>query len=343
MALKDYITDRILVIAEAGVNHNGRIDIAFKLVDAAKDADADAVKFQTFITDKSISKHSKLAQYQKNRLGDQIGQYEMAKNLELSFEEFVRIKKYCDEKDILFLSTPDEEESLDFLCSLGMPVIKIGSGDISNVPLLRYMAKKNQPVILSTGMCDIKDVQDALDVLYSENCVDIALLHCTTEYPAPKNEVNLKAMLTLKEKFGLPIGLSDHTVGCEISIAAAALGARIIEKHFTIDKCMKGPDHKASLSIRELKGMIKAIRHVENALGDGIKKIAECEKKNIVAARKSIVAARDIGKGNMISKSDICIKKPGFGIQPKDFDKVIGCLAKINIKNDEVITWDKIK
>jgi len=213
MALKDYIGNSILIIAEAGVNHNGRIDLAYGLVDAAKKAGADAVKFQTFITEKSISKYSGLAKYQKDRLGGHIGQFEMAKALELSFEEFERLKTYSDEKGILFLSTPDEEESLDFLCSLGIPLIKIGSGEVSNIPFLRYAAKKKRPVILSTGMCDDEEVKDAVDAICGEGCTDVALLHCTTEYPAPKNEVNLRAMLTLREKFGLPVGYSDHTLG----------------------------------------------------------------------------------------------------------------------------------
>ncbi len=343
MALKDYIDKRILIIAEAGVNHNGSIDLAFKLVDIAKEAGADAVKFQTFVTEKSISKYSELAEYQKTSIRNHISQFEMAKGLELTFEEFDRLKKYCDWRNILFLSTPDEEESVDFLCSLGVPVMKIGSGDASNIPLLKYIAKKRTPFILSTGMCNLDDVQDALDALFSEGNKDGALLHCTTEYPAPKNEVNLRAIITLQEQFGLPVGYSDHTEGYEISIAAAALGARIIEKHFTIDKRMKGPDHRASLSASELKNMIEAIRHVEMALGDGKKETTICEKNNIVIARKSVVAARDITAGRKITEQDVCIKKPGFGIKPKDIDKIPGRRARKHIMRDEVITWDKIE
>ncbi|MEK7376216.1 MAG: N-acetylneuraminate synthase family protein, partial [Candidatus Margulisiibacteriota bacterium] len=269
--LKSLLKKGVFIIAEAGVNHNGSVKLALKLVDAAKEAGADAVKFQTFITEKCISKNTVLAGYQKRNAGAKKSQYEMAKELELPLESFKIIKDRCSKKGIIFLSTPDEEESLDYLCGLRMPIIKIGSGDSNNIPLIAYAAKKKRPVILSTGMCDLKDVAEAVKAVKAAGNNEIALMHCTTEYPAPFSELNLKAMATLAKKFGLPVGYSDHTAGIEASIAAVAMGAKIIEKHFTLDKNMKGPDHKASLSADELKQLVKAVRNIELSVGTGIK------------------------------------------------------------------------
>lgn len=343
MAIEKYFKERIFIIAEAGVNHNGNVDIARKLIDVAKDCGADAVKFQTFLTHQSISKYAGLAQYQRDNLLDGLTQYEMAKKLELSYAHFSELKKHCDEMGIIFLSTPDEAESLNFLCSLGVPLIKVGSGEITNLPFLKLIAKTKKSVILSTGMSNIGEIRRALSVFYKEGNKDIALLHCVTEYPAPAEQVNLNAMFTLKNTFKIPVGYSDHTLGIEIAIAAAAMGAKIIEKHFTLDKSIPGPDHRSSLEPRELKQMICAIRNVEKALGGGIKKIADCEKKNLVAVRKSIVAAKDLTIGQKISERDVAIKKHGSGIAPQYLKKIVGRKTKEPIKEDEVITWEMLK
>lgn len=340
---KNLLSKKVFIIAEAGVNHNGDIKLAYKLVDVAKEAQADAVKFQTFITEESISKTSELAPYQKKNLASTETQFEMAKKLELTQEEFLTLKKYCNKKNILFLSTPDEEISLRFLIRLGMPVIKIGSGEITNIPLLRSAARTKKPIILSTGISNLKEIESAIQAFKAEKNQDIYLLHCVTEYPAPVNQMNLRAMQTMEKKFQVPVGLSDHTLGIEISIAAVAMGARIIEKHFTLSKQMAGPDHQASLSPEELKELVKAIRNVELAMGDGIKKAAPCEIKNLEVIRKSLVSRRDMIKGEVFSAKDIAIKKPGYGIPPSELNRIIGRTIKEDIKEDEVITWGKIK
>lgn len=335
--------NEIFIIAEAGVNHNGDLALALRLVDEAKKAAVNAIKFQTFVTEDSISKFTKLAEYQKETIGEKKTQYEMAKKLELSFSEFSYLKKYCDQKEIIFLSSPDEEKSLNLLCDLGVIAIKIGSGEITNFPFLRAVAKKHKPIFLSTGMSTIAEVDLAVDTIYSENNYDLTLLHCTSEYPTPIDEVNLTAMLTLKSTFKIKVGYSDHTSGIVIPIAAAALGAAVIEKHFTLNRNLEGPDHKASIEPEELQNMVKSIREVERALGNGFKKVQNSEEKNIAICRKSLVAARDLNEGTIIAENDIIIKKPGDGVQPIDIQKVIGLSVKHNILEDEVITWEKFK
>lgn len=340
---KKLLDKKVFIIAEAGVNHNGDIKLAYQLVDVAKEAQADAVKFQTFVTEESISKRAEMAPYQKRNLASAESQFDMAKKLELTQNEFQLLKQYCQKKDILFLSTPDEELSLRFLCGLGMPLVKIGSGEITNIPLLRATARTKKPIILSTGVSNLKEVETAIQAFKKEKNHDIYLLHCVTEYPAPANQMNLRAMQTMEKKFHVPVGLSDHTLGTEISIAAVAMGARIIEKHFTLSKKMAGPDHQASLSPEELKELVKAIRNVEQALGDGVKKPAACEIKNRDIIRKSLVVRRNLKMGTILSGKDIAIKKPGHGIQPAELNKVLGRTIKKDLQEDEVITWGMIK
>jgi N,N'-diacetyllegionaminate synthase len=286
----------VYIIAEAGVNHNGQLDLAYKLCDEAKKAGVDAIKFQTWKTENIVTKAAPLATYQENNITSKTDtQFEMLKKLELSYNEFVDIKKYCDSIGLRFLSTPDEEESLEFLSGLNLDFLKIGSGEVTNIPYLRQIGKKKQPVILSTGMSYLGDVERAYYELIAAGATKIALLHCTSNYPCPMEEVNLKAMLTLKEAFKCEVGYSDHTLGIEVPIAAVAMGATIIEKHFTLDKTMEGPDHLASLSPDELREMVKAIRNIEAALGDGIKKPNKSEQDISKVVLKSIVSRKEIG------------------------------------------------
>lgn len=329
----------VFIIAEAGVNHNGDINLAYKLIDEAKEAGADAVKFQTFKAEKVLSKYTKMADYQKKNLGKEVSQIEMVKSLELSYNDFEKLKNYCDEKDIIFLSSPFDEESVDFLDKL-VPYYKIPSGEIVNYPYLKHIASKNKPIIMSTGMANLSNVEKALDTIYSVNkTAEIYLLHCTTNYPCPYDEVNLKAMLTLKEAFKLPVGYSDHTLGIEVPIAAVALGAQVIEKHFTLDKNMPGPDHKASLNPAELKSMVKAIRNTEIALGTGIKKPNKSEEEIENVVRKKLVASRDIEAGTIISEKDIDIKRSNEGLTPEFLDIIVGKKIIKEIKEDEGYTW----
>jgi len=336
-------TSKVFIIAEAGVNHNGDIRLAHKLVDAAKEAGADAVKFQTFKAENVVSKLADKAEYQKETTNSKESQYEMIKKLELSFEDFVKIKDYCDKKDIIFLSTPFDYESVGFLESL-VPLYKIGSGEITNLPFLEYVAKKGKPMILSTGMSTLGEVEEAVKTIINvTSSLPLTLLHCVSNYPAKYEDVNLKAMLTLKEVFELPVGYSDHTLGIEIAIAAVALGAKVIEKHFTLDRGLPGPDHKASLEPDELKKMVKAIRNVEKALGSGIKKPAQSELKVMKVARRSLVAARDIRAGEVIKESDILIKRPGTGILPKFKEIIIGMRLTRDVKKDNPFDWEDFK
>lgn len=325
---------KTFIIAEAGVNHNGSIELAKKLVDAAVDAGCDCVKFQTFKSENLVSKNAQKADYQKITTDSAESQFEMLKKLELSPNDFVELQKYCNDKRILFLSTPFDMESVDFLLSLNMPVLKVPSGEITNLPYLRKIGSCKKKIILSTGMSTLTEVEEALNVL--TDC-DVTLLHCTTEYPCPYSEVNLSAIQTLKDKFSLPVGYSDHTQGIEVAIAAVALGAAIIEKHFTLDKAMEGPDHKASLEPIELTQMVKSIRNAELAIGTGEKKPSESELKNIKIARKSIVAKRDIKKGEILSEVNLTVKRPGTGISPMSWDEIIGLTAQKDYKEDEVI------
>lgn len=327
----------VYIIAEAGVNHNGSFELAKKMIEVAKEAGADAIKFQTFQAEKLATVQSKKAAYQEKSIGKAESQLEMLKKLQLSQKEFVELKKHCSDVGIEFLSTPFDFESIDFLYQLGISKWKIPSGEITNLPYLSKVASTNLPIILSTGMATLEEVAEAVDILKKHGSTEIVLLHCTTEYPAPYDEVNLKAMLTMQQEFRLPIGYSDHTMGIEIPMAAVALGAGIIEKHFTLDRSMDGPDHRASLEPGELRQMVKAIRHVEVALGDGIKKPAQSEIKNINIARKSIVASKSISKGELFAEENLTVKRPGDGISPTKWFEVLGEKAIRDFEEDELI------
>lgn len=329
---------KVFIIAEAGVNHNGRLDLAIKLCDAAKEAGVDAVKFQTWKTELIISKNTEMAEYQKKNLGTDDSQYDMLKKLELSYDKFRIVKEHCDQIGIQFLSTADESESLDFLCDLDMPFIKLGSGEITNIPYLRYCAKKNMPMIISTGMCNMADVANAYEVLTEAGAKDITVLHCTTNYPCPMDEVNLRAMLTIKDALKCKVGYSDHTMGVEVPIAAVAMGAKVIEKHFTLDRNMEGPDHIASLEPAELKDMVLKIRNIENALGDGIKRPNASEQQISKVVLKSIVAKVNIHKGDTLSADNLAVKRTTSGIPAKHWDVVCGTKAAKDYVIDEPIT-----
>lgn len=328
---------KVFVIAEAGVNHNGNMEIAKKLVDVAVLAGADAVKFQTFKTDNLASKQAPKAAYQNETTEQSETQYEMLKKLELSEDMHRELIRYCKDKGIMFLSTPFDIDSINMLMELGLGIIKIPSGEITNLPYLRVVAKQKKQVILSTGMSNLQEVKDAVQVLKQYGTDDITILHCNTQYPTPMEDVNLKAMVKLGEELKFPIGYSDHTQGIEIPIAAAALGATVIEKHFTLDKTMEGPDHKASLEPDELVVMIQAIRNIEKALGKESKSATESEKGNISVVRKSIVAACKIEKGEMFTKNNLTVKRPGNGISPMRWDEVVGTVSNRAYEADEMI------
>lgn len=329
--------DRVLIIAEAGVNHNGSLELAYKMVDEAKKAGADIIKFQTAKPELVISKFAEKAEYQKNTTGNDESQLEMCKKIHLKFEEYIPLKEYCEKIGIKFLSTPFDLDSIRFLEELGCDMWKIPSGEITNYPYLVEIAKTGKPIIMSTGMSMISEIRSAMDVLKLNGAGEIILLHCTTEYPTPYKDVNLNALKTLDKEFGVKVGYSDHTNGITIPIAAVAMGASVIEKHFTLDKNMEGPDHKASLEPDELKQMVDAIRCVEIAKGDGIKKPAESEIKNISIARKSIVAKRNIMKGEVLSEDNITTKRPGNGISPMRWNEVLGMVAIRDFEEDELI------
>ena len=332
---------RVIIIAEAGVNHNGDINKAKQLINKAVEASVDYIKFQTFKTELCISKNAVKADYQiENTQNSSESQLEMVKKLELSFDQFVELEKYCNQKNIKFLSTGFDSESLTFLAQLGVTIAKIPSGEITNLPYLRQVASLFPEVILSTGMATIDEIKDAVKVL-TDNGVSkdkITILHCNTEYPTPMEDVNLKAMLHIQRELGLPIGYSDHTLGIEVPIAAVALGATVIEKHFTLDKTLPGPDHKASLEPNELKAMVSAIRNIEKAIGgSGLKEVSKSEEKNKPIARKSIVASTDIKKGDTFTPENLTVKRPGTGISPMQWDEVIGKEAKRDFQEDELI------
>lgn len=328
---------KILIIAEAGVNHNGSLDIAKRLAWTAKECGADIVKFQTAKLSSLVSRYAEMADYQKENIGRETSQREMLRKLLLSYEDFEELSSYCKEIGIQFLSTPFDIESIDFLESLGCGVWKIPSGEITNLPYLERVGRTGQDIILSTGMSTMSEIEDALQVLRRSGSGDIVILHCTTEYPAPYDEVNLKAMRTLAETFRCRVGYSDHTEGIEVAVAAAALGAEVIEKHFTLDKTMEGPDHKASLEPAELRRMVQAIRNIEKAMGSGIKEPTEAELGNRRAARKSIVAKREIRKGELLSEENVTTKRPGNGISPMEWRRVLGTSAIRDFKEDELI------
>lgn len=328
--------ERTLIIAEAGVNHNGSIKIAKQLAKSAKECGADIVKFQTFNVDGLVSKYAEMADYQKKNLGVQESQKDMLKKLMLTQEEFLELAGYCKEIGIRFLSTPFDIGSIHFLNPL-QNIWKIPSGEITNYPYLVEIARTGKEVILSTGMSTMEEVEAAFNLLEDHGAGAITLLHCTTEYPAPMREINLRAMLTLKAHCGCKVGYSDHSEGIEVPVAAVAIGAKVIEKHFTLDKFMDGPDHKASLEPEELSAMVRAIRNVELALGSMEKKPSESERKNISVARKSIVAARRIKKGEILSKDNITTKRPGNGLDPMRWKEVVGTFAVREFQEDELI------
>jgi N-acetylneuraminate synthase len=334
---------KVIIIAEAGVNHNGNFENAKKLILAAANAGADYVKFQTFKADKLVSKSAQKAEYQKANLKE-VGdtQYEMLKKLEMSEDWHYELIKYANEFGIKFLSTGFDEDSIDFLDSLNIDLFKVPSGEITNKPYLEHIAKKGKPIILSTGMSTLNEVRDAIRVLQNNGISNsnLTVLHCNTEYPTPMSDVNLKAMNSLKEEFEINIGYSDHTIGIEVPIAAVALGARVIEKHFTIDKNMEGPDHKASLDANELKSMINAIRNIEIAIsGSGKKEVTESEMKNILIARKSIHLKKSIRAGDHIKADDLIMKRPGTGISPMEIGLVIGKKVLQNLAEDHMLNY----
>ncbi|SFT33569.1 N-acetylneuraminate synthase [Lachnospiraceae bacterium XBD2001] len=326
----------VFIIAEAGVNHNGSYELACGLVDAAKEAGADCIKFQTFKAEKLVSHNAKKAEYQKKTTGD-TSQQEMLKKLELSYEQFISLKEYCEKVGIRFLSTPFDFDSINFLNSMDMPFWKIPSGEITNYPYLVALAKTGKPIVMSTGMCEMYEIEAAIDVLREHGAEDIKLLHCNTEYPTPFEDVNLRAMKTMAETFHVEVGYSDHTKGIEVPIAAVAMGATIIEKHFTLDRNMEGPDHKASLEPQELAEMVRGIRHIESALGTGIKAPSCSERKNIEVARKSIVASKYIQPGEVFSEDNLTVKRPGTGINPMRWNEVVGRRANREYDEDELI------
>ncbi len=327
-----------IIIAEAGVNHNGSLKTALQMVDAATLAGADFVKFQTFKTDSLVTASVKTAEYQKANCNADT-QRDMLRKLELPYSDFRILADHCREKGIGFLSTPFDKESIDFLSTLGMKYMKVPSGEITNLPYLRNIASTHTPVIISTGMSTLADVENALQVFYDAGYSrsDITLLHCTTQYPTPFSDVNLRAMLTLREAFGIATGYSDHTRGIEIPIAATALGATVIEKHFTLDTSMPGPDHAASLNPDELEEMVRRISHVSMALGSAVKRVTPSERKNMEAARKSIVAATDIKEGEFFTEDNLTVKRPGTGISPMRWDEIIGKASTRFYKADDLI------
>ena len=327
----------VVIIAEAGVNHNGSMELAKKMVVAAKEAGADYVKFQTFIPEKLVSGDAKKADYQQETTGAGESQLEMLQKLALTQQDFVELQRYCTKTGIGFLSTPFDLESLDFLNTLPMDFWKIPSGEITNYPYLVRIAQTGKKIVMSTGMCEIEEIREALAVLEENGAGEVTLLHCNTEYPTPYEDVNLLAMRQMREAFHRPVGYSDHTRGIEVPIAAAALGAVVLEKHFTLDKTMEGPDHRASLDPAELKAMVMAVRHIEQSLGDGVKRRTASETKNINAARKSIVAAVPIHRGDVFTVDNLTVKRPGGGKSPMRWNQVIGQTAQRDYQTDEQI------
>ncbi len=334
------LDNKVFIIAEAGVNHNGDFDTALKMIEVAKEVGADAIKFQVFKTENFVSKYAIKAEYQLNYTDDFENQFQMLKKLELSFDNFVKLKEYCEELGIKFLASPFDLESIEFLDKIGLEIFKVPSGEITNLPYLEKIGKLNKKIIISTGMATLGEIEDALDVLFQNGSKreNIIVLHCNTDYPTPIEDVNLKAMLTIKEAFKIRVGYSDHTLGIEVPIAAVALGAEVIEKHFTLDKNMIGPDHKASLNPIEFKMMVLAIRNIEKALGDGIKKPSFSETKNIPITRKYIVAKKDIKKGEKFTEENLTVKRTGKkGISPMKLKEIIGLKSPFDFKQDEII------
>lgn len=333
---------KIFIIAEAGVNHNGKLKLAKKMIDMAKWAGADAVKFQTFKTENLVTKDAPRADYQKKAVPGKI-QFKMLKELELSESEFEELRNHCRKRKIMFLSTPFDFQSAEFLNSLSVPAFKISSGDLTNIPFLVYIAKYNRPIILSTGMSTLAEVREAVKAIYFTGNKNLILLHCTSSYPTRFEDVNLKAIDTLKKEFDILVGYSDHTQNIEVAVAAVAMGVRVIEKHFTLDKGLLGPDHKASLEPDEFKRMAESIKNIEKAMGDGIKKPRNSEQEIKKVARKSIITAMDISEGTEITQEMLTIKRPGIGIEPKFLSKVLGKKIKKDVLRDKVLTWNLLQ
>lgn len=343
------IGDRLLgedeptfIVAEIGVNHNGNLRVAKKLIDAAKESDAEAVKFQAYRTERIVTKYAEKARYQKEATDPRKSQYNMLKKLELKAEDIRELHRYAKKRNIIFLSSAFDKESVDLLDSLDVPAFKVASGEITNFPLLRHIAEKKRPIILSTGLSMLDEIQEALNVIREKGVEDVILLHCVTSYPAKAEEVNLKVMNLLRRSFGFPVGLSDHTLGIAVPVAATVLGAVLIEKHFTLDRNLPGPDHHASLEPIEFEQMVTAIREVERALGNGVKKLTATEEEIKKVARRSIVAKVRIPKGTIIREDMLDYKRPGTGLEPKDSNKIVGKKAKKDIEVDELITFEKI-
>ena len=327
----------IVIIAEAGVNHNGSMELAKKMVHAAKEAGADYVKFQTFVPKELVSRYAAKADYQKETTDAGESQLQMLEKLALREKDFVELKQYCKECGIGFISTPFDLKSMEFLESLDMDFWKVPSGEVTNYPYLEKIGKTGRKVVMSTGMCELSEIREAIQVLEENGTMDITLLHCNTEYPTPFEDVNLRAMEQMKQELGKPIGYSDHTIGIEVPIAAAALGAVVLEKHFTLDKTMEGPDHRASLEPEELKQMVMAVRNIEKCLGDGVKRRTASEEKNLAVARKSIVAKCPIKKGETFTEENLTVKRPGNGISPMLWKQILFTEAKQDYDTDELI------
>lgn len=342
MANKNGAVLHTYIIAEAGVNHNGDIELAKRLVDMAKNAGADAVKFQTFKAEESTSSHADKADYQKRNTDDDDTQLDMIRKLELPFEDFAVIKDYCEKKGIDFISTPDGEESLQCLVDLDVPLIKIGSTEVTNYPFLAQIAKTGKPMILSTGMSTLGEVEKALHVIYETGNNKVTLMHCTTDYPTPVEQLNLRAMETMRAAFGLDVGLSDHTTGFEGAVAAVAMGAVCIEKHITLDRELPGPDHKASMPPKEFDAYVKHIRNTELLLGDGRKRPTESEKNNMIQVRRSIMTKTALKKGTILTRDMLCLKRPGTGISPAFMDILLGRALKRDLEAEEIISWDDV-
>ncbi len=342
MVLKE---NKVFIIAEAGVNHNGDINLAKKLIDVAIEANVDAIKFQTFIAKNVISQQAQKAEYQKETTGLNESQLEMVQKLELSFDDFIELKRYCEQKGIMFLSTPFDMDSVEFLKTLNMGLWKIPSGEITNLPYLQKIGSYDEEVIVSTGMSTMEDINNALEILIAAGTQkeNISVLHCNTEYPTPFKEVNLNAMLHIKNNFDVVVGYSDHTLGIEVPIAAVALGAKIIEKHFTLDRNMAGPDHLASLESHELKQMVSSIRNIELSIsGSGLKELTESEKRNILIVRKSLHFNSDLNVGHILTEKDFISMRPGIGISPMRITEFIGKKLKTSVKEKTILTEDHI-
>lgn len=331
------------VIAEAGVNHNGSLALACRLVDAARSASADAVKFQTFRADKLVAASAPKADYQARQTGTAESQLEMVRALELSHADFRELKAYCDAQGIIFLSTPFEEESADFLWELGVPLFKVPSGEITNLPFLAYLARKGRPLIVSTGMSHLSEVAAAVDCIWAHGHPPLALLQCVSNYPTQPADANLLAMRTLREAFQVPVGYSDHTLGTEIAVSAVALGASVIEKHFTLDRNLPGPDHKASLEPAQLAELVRSIRSVESALGSGLKVPAVSEANTAAVARKSLVAATRLTEGTVLTRAQVAVKRPGTGLSPALLEQILGRRVRRDVAADEILTLDVLE